>query len=362
MIFLRLTITLVGWEVVITLLMRRTSLTSSGMSTMVSLEAPHCCSSKLMCPPDSSVSRRQASSVITPSAYLLFYRRRSSEYLGPARLQKIVHGYRHPPEAEEVTDSAAEDESESRAVSPSGQGKGHRLGGSFLNGSPSASVAVGAGRLHRRGGDGSGAANQEARARTGNRQLNDGGYDADADEDEGVADVDVDVDVDTLVHGPELPPPYAQGSYTSWSFAGLPGLMEGGGARGGEEEHEAEASYMENDAEGDADSTTAVDGGYGSDDADMSGDETRGMVESGVFHFDSAHHPSPSGQILPTTEYDDEGVIGLRPLLPAEDEMELDHGRFEDAEEDEVVHEIRVDSPPSAPGYEKEGGGHKKME
>ncbi|KAK1140585.1 hypothetical protein N8T08_010222 [Aspergillus melleus] len=87
---------------------------------------------------DSSVSRPlDPQSVVTSSAYLLFYRRRSSRPLGGKILEDITESSTRPP-------SESDSASESRGQSPSGDGR--RLGGSSLNGSSSVSTGAGAGR------------------------------------------------------------------------------------------------------------------------------------------------------------------------------------------------------------------------
>ncbi|PYH49149.1 putative ubiquitin-specific protease UBP12 [Aspergillus saccharolyticus JOP 1030-1] len=85
---------------------------------------------------DSSVSRPlDPQSVVTPSAYLLFYRRRSERPLGGKVLEEITEASTRP-------GSEADSQSESRGPSPSGEGR--RLGGSSRNGSSSALAGVGA--------------------------------------------------------------------------------------------------------------------------------------------------------------------------------------------------------------------------
>ncbi|RAL13841.1 putative ubiquitin-specific protease UBP12 [Aspergillus homomorphus CBS 101889] len=85
---------------------------------------------------DSSVSRPlDPQSVVTPSAYLLFYRRRSERPLGGKVLGEITEASTRP-------GSDADSQSESRGQSPSGEGR--RLGGSSRNGSSSALTGVGA--------------------------------------------------------------------------------------------------------------------------------------------------------------------------------------------------------------------------
>ncbi|KKK14034.1 putative ubiquitin C-terminal hydrolase, partial [Aspergillus rambellii] len=85
----------------------------------------------------SSVSRSiDPQSVVTSSAYLLFYRRRSDRPLGGKILEEITESSTRP--GSEGSDS----QEESRGPSPSGEGR--RLGGSSRNGSSSALAGVGA--------------------------------------------------------------------------------------------------------------------------------------------------------------------------------------------------------------------------
>ncbi|EAW14313.1 putative ubiquitin-specific protease UBP12 [Aspergillus clavatus NRRL 1] len=85
---------------------------------------------------DSSVSRPiDPQSVVTPAAYLLFYRRRSDRPLGGKVLEEITESSTRP--ASENNSPAG-----SRGQSPSGDGR--RLGGSSRNGSSSALAGVGA--------------------------------------------------------------------------------------------------------------------------------------------------------------------------------------------------------------------------
>ncbi|KAL1884440.1 hypothetical protein Plec18167_002028 [Paecilomyces lecythidis] len=86
---------------------------------------------------DSHVSKAiDPQKVITSAAYLLFYRRRSDRPLGGKVLEEIVESATRG----EATDS--DSQSDSRAPSPSGEGR--RLGGSSRNGSSSALAGVGA--------------------------------------------------------------------------------------------------------------------------------------------------------------------------------------------------------------------------
>ncbi|KAH3203006.1 hypothetical protein KXV64_008724 [Aspergillus fumigatus] len=113
---------------------------------------------------DSSVSRPiDPQSVVTPAAYLLFYRRRSDRPLGGKILEEITESSTRP--ASEDNSPAA-----SRGQSPSGNGL--RLGGSSRNGSSSALAGVGA--VHQAGDGG---------LRTGIRARNE-----DSDDDESPPD------------------------------------------------------------------------------------------------------------------------------------------------------------------------------
>lgn len=85
---------------------------------------------------DSCVSKAlDPQSVVTSSAYLLFYRRRSDRPLGGKTLHDITASFRRA-----IDDP--ESQANSRAQSPSGEGR--RLGGSSRNGSSSALAGVGA--------------------------------------------------------------------------------------------------------------------------------------------------------------------------------------------------------------------------
>ena len=93
---------------------------------------------------DSSVSRRSdPQKVVTNAAYLLFYRRRSTHYLGGQNFEWLVK-----PEA-----NTSESQPTSRGTSQAGEGK--RLDDSSHNGSSSALRGVGA--AHQAGGGGSAA-------------------------------------------------------------------------------------------------------------------------------------------------------------------------------------------------------------
>lgn len=85
---------------------------------------------------------KDPSRVVSQSAYLLFYRRRSDGPLGGPRFKQILHDWDNPPEP-------SEDE-----VSESGEDQG-LVGNSSLRGSSSALTGVGAAHHHQnRGGDG----------------------------------------------------------------------------------------------------------------------------------------------------------------------------------------------------------------
>jgi ubiquitin carboxyl-terminal hydrolase 4/11 len=94
---------------------------------------------------DSSVTKRQDRGIVTHAAYLLFYRRRSTNPLGSPELQRIV---------ERAMNGATpdSDSGESRASSPdlhdSKSGNGRALGGLYPSGSSSALVGPVAARPH----------------------------------------------------------------------------------------------------------------------------------------------------------------------------------------------------------------------
>ena len=90
------------------------------------------------------VARTNPDTVVSSSAYLLFYRRRSDRPLGSPLLQKIADQFRNPD-----SDNAADGDSgegNSRNPSRSPAGNGSRLADSSRNGSSSAFMA-GAGVL-----------------------------------------------------------------------------------------------------------------------------------------------------------------------------------------------------------------------
>jgi hypothetical protein len=93
---------------------------------------------------DAHTSQRDPSAVVTSAAYLLFYRRREPHPLGGPILEKALT-------ETEVPDSEGEE------TDPAVPGEGRRLGDSSHNGSSSALLAQGAGRVHRVGDGGSAA-------------------------------------------------------------------------------------------------------------------------------------------------------------------------------------------------------------
>ncbi|KKY20807.1 putative ubiquitin c-terminal hydrolase [Phaeomoniella chlamydospora] len=107
---------------------------------------------------DSHVSKRSdPQAVVTPAAYLLFYRRRSSRPLGGPALEKVVEDANNPPADNEESSPPSRSESP-----PNESGEGRRLGGSSRNGSSSALTAVAA--AHRAGDGGSAQQKQSAGA------------------------------------------------------------------------------------------------------------------------------------------------------------------------------------------------------
>jgi ubiquitin carboxyl-terminal hydrolase 4/11 len=113
--------------------MLRISLTTNGTTTMVLCSNTHgflrAATNSFL---DSTVTKTQARSVVTPAAYLLFYRRCSAVPLGPLYLQKIVERNHQDGEADSETSTDASDLGKS--------GNGQRLGDSSPNGSSSALV------------------------------------------------------------------------------------------------------------------------------------------------------------------------------------------------------------------------------
>ena len=84
---------------------------------------------------DSAVYPKSAPSVVTPAAYLLFYRRRSNHPLGGPKLEELLTTTNVAPPAD------SESRPTSRDASPSGEGP--RLGDSSHNGSSGAFTAAG---------------------------------------------------------------------------------------------------------------------------------------------------------------------------------------------------------------------------
>ncbi len=86
--------------------------------------------------------RNNVKAVVTPSAYLLFYRRRAPKTLGGPFFEQLVNAVQNPP---------SDSHDPSRTGSPAGEGK--RLDDSSRNGLSSALRGVGA--VHQAGGGGS---------------------------------------------------------------------------------------------------------------------------------------------------------------------------------------------------------------
>ncbi|KAK5137913.1 hypothetical protein LTR08_006682 [Meristemomyces frigidus] len=111
---------------------------------------------------DSHCSRANESELHSKSAYLLFYRRRSEQPLGPQYLQDIVNEARNPTQTESAGEEAERGES--------GEG---RLGGPTSSGSSSAYFAAGAGTngsvRNPAGGGAPGAGNSPTRKQTTTR-------------------------------------------------------------------------------------------------------------------------------------------------------------------------------------------------
>lgn len=92
---------------------------------------------------------------MTTAAYLLFYRRRSSQPLGGPFFEKIIN----------AANSPSQSQSASRTTSPSGEGRRLEDSPPFHNGLSSALAGVGA--THQAGGGGLEVARTAARMRTG---------------------------------------------------------------------------------------------------------------------------------------------------------------------------------------------------
>ena len=143
---------------------------------------------------------------LSAAAYLLFYRRRSENPLGPQYLQDLVKEARNPQQTESATDDAAEE-------SDSGEG---RLGGpnGSLRGPPSALNGLGAGLANlRNGGDGgtAGAAAQVSSSLITRRSKQDG--------EGGIGSLNGET-----IYGPQRPPhmmEYGNQGSESWTFDSL---------------------------------------------------------------------------------------------------------------------------------------------
>jgi ubiquitin carboxyl-terminal hydrolase 4/11 len=88
---------------------------------------------------DGHVSRRDQQAVVTASAYILFYRRRSEHPLGGAKIMEMM---------QQLEDKADSEAALSREPSPSATGEGRRLGDSSRSG---LSGPSGAGPVHQAG-------------------------------------------------------------------------------------------------------------------------------------------------------------------------------------------------------------------
>ncbi|KAF2105941.1 hypothetical protein BDV96DRAFT_607854 [Lophiotrema nucula] len=196
---------------------------------------------------DSSVStRNNPQNVVTSSAYLLFYRRRSSVPLGPPYLQEIDEKFLNP--SSDDPEDSRDDEATSRNPSPSGNGL--RLGDSARNGSSSAgAAAAGVGALR---GGGSALAREnhpqngaavetQADEETDDPPAYDEGYGGGEDEDDANFNGVPHIDIEQLYQPLYDNPVYGGGYHNTepgWSFNGLGGGMGGGGG-GGEDTDDA---------------------------------------------------------------------------------------------------------------------------
>ncbi len=161
---------------------------------------------------DSMVSRRQNPQVVvTPAAYLLFYRRRASHPLGGPFFEQLIQTCSQP---------SSQSQPASRTSSPAGDGK--RFDGSFISGSSTA--LTGAGVIHQSEDGGLAAAGIGPRRTGVDDELP--GYSENSgdvmmhstlesmevdDVDEGIADMNGNFNL-------------AQGTHQRWSFSGLSNL------------------------------------------------------------------------------------------------------------------------------------------
>ncbi|KAF2751231.1 UCH-domain-containing protein [Sporormia fimetaria CBS 119925] len=154
---------------------------------------------------DSIVSPKNPEHVVTPAAYLLFYRRRSPLPLGPPYLQKLVQQFRNP-----GSEPSSDDEgSESAGNTSSGglAGNGLRLGDSSRNGSSSDFAAAAGAR-------GAAAGSASLASRRPNA-VGAGTADAEADE-------DADPDAEMLDQPATAPTEYDEGYHAMSSDDDIP--------------------------------------------------------------------------------------------------------------------------------------------
>ncbi len=146
--------------------------------------------------------RSNVKAVVTPSAYLLFYRRRASQPLGGPFFEQIISAIQNP---------SFDSHASPRTESPLGEGK--RLDDSSRNGS--SSVLRGVGAVHQAGGGGSTGGTAERRTGVDDELP---GYEGpqpgtmetmELEEDEGIVGI----------HGPFPATPYR--STPNWSFDSL---------------------------------------------------------------------------------------------------------------------------------------------
>lgn len=180
---------------------------------------------------DSFVSQEGEKTPVSTAAYLLFYRRRSLEPLGPPYLRELVQNARNPPEAEASTAAAATDDELAGEDSLGGHRPSSHLLGSSSNGTR---AGAGAGARATNGSNravgnvgGTGVpVHQQAlsSATQGVMRTNDGNY-----EDEGIG---MDFDEGTVahgigsvngkaLHGPPRPPVRRAQDPPAWTFDAL---------------------------------------------------------------------------------------------------------------------------------------------
>ena len=252
--------------------------------------------------------------MVTSSAYLLFYRRRSSHPLGGKVLEDIANSYRK-----------TMDDLDSRAQSPSGEGR--RLGGSSRNGSSSA--LTGAGAAHQAGVGGLRTA--ETQAKNG-----EGGYESQPDFSQAASRLegmlfaggDDDDDVGGGVStGPHHNNPLRSVNEPSWSFGPV---MEAHGPSQMSATTATDPSFADSDNES-IDDDAASDQAVGGDDMSDSEMPVGSLLDESI---------GGEGVALPRTPNHEQETIPMQdvtPPLEADDDDELQVVELQVPEEDRIV-------------------------